>query len=112
MKISTKNAPHFMAENICDYWQLLKNPKIEIIEEFMPAESSIKRHLHTHSDQFFYCLEGQLLLEASNKQHILTPTEGLFIAAGHPHKALTNTLSARFLVISVPDAQGDRTDLE
>lgn len=112
MKVSIKNTPRFLAENVCNYWQLLKNPKIEIIEEFMPPNSSVKRHLHKNSDQFFYCLEGELLLEINDTQYILFSAEGVFIEAGHAHKAATENLPARFLVISVPDAHGDRIDLE
>ena len=106
MKYSRKNASHFIWGDRCDGWWLLQTEKFTVIEEMLPADACEKEHFHQETDQFFYCLEGQLTIQHNNQKSLLGRT-------GKPHKIINSSVSpVRFLVISCPDAHKDRIDLE
>jgi len=113
MKYSRKNASHFIWGDRCDGWWLLQTGKFTVIEEMIPAGACEKEHFHQETDQFFYCLEGQLTIQHNNQKSFLVAGEGLFMQAGKSHKVINSSVSpVRFLVISCPDAHKDRIDLE
>lgn len=113
MKSSIQTAKHYNWGEGCDGWWLLKSDKFTVIEEKMPAGTEEKRHYHAKTDQFFYCLEGKLLIENDGKTIFLEVGEGLHVKAGSVHK-IKNTQNqlAQFLVISVPNSHEDRIDVE
>lgn len=108
--ISTLNAQHYTWGDACDGWHLVRDERLSIIEERMPPGSSEQRHLHTQARQFFYVLAGELTMELAGQTHRLAAGQGIEVAPGAAHQA-TNQSQAdtRFLVISSPPAQGDRT---
>lgn len=113
MKISNKTAAHFTWGNGCDGWWLLKQDAFSVIEEVMPPNTAEISHYHQNTEQFFYCLEGQLEIDMTASQHKLEPGEGLHIQAGAIHKAKnTSTVPVRFMVISSPYSHSDRVDVE
>jgi mannose-6-phosphate isomerase-like protein (cupin superfamily) len=112
-KFSIANAEHFTWGDKCDGWWLLKSPNFTVIEERMPPGKMEKRHYHTQTEQFFYCLEGELLIENGDKAITLKSRESLYISAGTIHKVKNiGTEPVQFLIVSLPDAHDDRIDLE
>ncbi|MDP1724030.1 MAG: cupin domain-containing protein [Alphaproteobacteria bacterium] len=111
--ISTKNAFHYIWGNNCDGYVLKKDGHFSVISEKMPPNTSEKKHLHKATEQFFYCLEGNLTIECENEEHVLSAHDGYFIASGIPHNVKNNSkMTTRFLVISSSNTQDDRIDLE
>ncbi len=93
----------------CDGWHLLRGPDLSVIEERMPAGSAEARHFHRSSQQFFYVLAGELVLELEGQEHALREADGIEIAPGARHQAINRSGDdARFLVISRPPSHGDR----
>jgi quercetin dioxygenase-like cupin family protein len=80
--------------NDCDGWHLVQTPKLSIIEETMPPNTSETRHQHAHARQFFYVIEGELTMEIERQFIELHPGEGVEIAPGQPHQAINRTAGA------------------
>ena len=111
--ISIKNAPHYSWGNACDGWWLKKDGSFNVISEKMPSGTSEKKHYHKFVEQFFYCLQGRLLIQFSDKKIMLSEHEGCVIPAGEHHKVMNPTdEEIHFLVISSPNTHNDRIDLE
>lgn len=112
-KRSTQNAPHFFWGNQCEGWWLKKEGSFTVIEETMLPETAEVKHIHKLTEQFFYCLSGNLCIELDDTLHILSKNEGLTIYANQPHKVKnTSNKPTRFLVISCPNSHEDRIDLD
>jgi mannose-6-phosphate isomerase-like protein (cupin superfamily) len=112
-KFSISNAPHYKWGDICDGWWLKKEGPFTVISERMPPDTAEKKHLHNKTEQFFYCLEGSLTIVCETEKTTLHPHEGLTIKPGCPHQVFnTSTTDVHFLVISCPNAHGDRVELE
>lgn len=110
---SIVNSPHFKWGDVCDGWWLQQHGNFTVISEQMPPNASEKSHFHKHTDQFFYCLSGELWIQIQNKEYILKAHEGISVPAGVPHQVKNNTFAeVQFLVISSPDSHNDRIDLE
>jgi len=113
MPISTENADHYSWGGSCDGWHLVRAQGLSVIEERMPAGTAEVKHWHTRARQFFYVLEGTLLIEVEGVDHELPAGVGLEIKQGLAHQARNETAQdVRFLVISSPPHQGDRRDAE
>jgi len=112
-KVSKENAAHYKWGNDCDGWRLKNENNFTVIVESMPAGSAETKHLHQKSDQFFYCLEGHLTIQVKDGNQILFAHEGITIPAGIPHK-VRNVSDGKvsFLLVSCPDTQEDRINLE
>lgn len=108
--ISVETAPHYTWAGICDGWHLLRSEGLSVIEERMPPQTQEQRHLHERARQFFYVLDGELILEVEGRVHRITARQGMEVAPCVPHQARNDAQSeVRFLVVSAPPAQGDRT---
>ncbi len=113
MNISVKNSPHFTWGNGCDAWWLKKDGFFTVVLEMMPAGTFEKNHLHCKTEQFFYCLEGQLTIICDGAEYNLSANEGCVVLQNHPHNVQNNSGSTvRFLVISCLNSHEDRIDLE
>ncbi|NUQ20010.1 MAG: cupin domain-containing protein [Gemmatimonadaceae bacterium] len=67
------------------------------------------RHLHSVARQFFFVLAGTLTLEVEGERATLGAGSGLEIAPGRAHQVMnTSGEDVEFLVISHPQAQGER----
>jgi mannose-6-phosphate isomerase-like protein (cupin superfamily) len=111
--ISTKSAEHYKwggpQGTDCDGWHLVKTPELSIIEELMPPGTSEVRHSHVHARQFFFVLEGELVLEVEDHNFVLQVGEGLEVSPGQQHQAFNRSAkSVRMLVTSQPPSHGDR----
>lgn len=97
----------------CDGWWLHQNEKFTVISERMPPDTAEKQRYHSHTDQFFYCLEGDLDIQIGHEEHKLKSQDGLFVPAKALHKVMNrSTEQVQFLVISCPNSHHDRIDLE
>jgi mannose-6-phosphate isomerase-like protein (cupin superfamily) len=109
--VSIENAQHYRWGEQCDGWHLVKTPELSVILESMPPQTSEARHLHQHSRQFFFVLEGELTLEVENRRVTLGPEQGLEIAPGQAHQAMNlSQAELRMIVVSQPHSHGDRVN--
>lgn len=109
---SIKNATHFDWGDQCDGWWLKEDSNFTVISERMPPGRSEKKHYHKKTEQFFYCLSGQLLVALENKSYTLTANEGITVPARQVHQVQNLSHEETiFLAISVPDSHEDRVDL-
>ncbi|KTD53470.1 Cupin domain protein [Legionella santicrucis] len=112
MKISTKNAPHFRWGQDCDGWWLKNEGHFTVVYEIMPAGSAELKHYHLETEQFFYCLQGQLTIELDSFSETLQAHQGLTIKANIPHQAKNKSgKPCVFLVISSPNLSEGRINL-
>ena len=113
IKVSRARARHYQWGQGADGWHLLNHPTLSVIEEVMPPGSAETAHWHTQARQFFYVLEGRLVLLLEEARVELGVGEGLHVAPGQVHQARNESgAETRFLVISSPHSHGDRVDKE
>lgn len=111
--ISTNNAPHFIWGQNCDGWWLKQGGHFTVITEIMPPGASEKNHYHQHTEQFFYCLKGCLVIQLKDYAITLSEQEGYTVLPRTVHQVINNfNEPAHFIVISSPDSHTDRIDLE
>ncbi len=107
--ISTANARHYRWGDVADGWHLLEGDDLSVIEERMPPGAAEVRHRHARARQFFYVLEGELVMELDGTTHRLQPGQGLHVPPGTAHQARNDAAGVlRILVISAPRSHGDR----
>lgn len=109
--VSRDNAEHYRWGDDCDGWHLVKDPQLSVIEEFMPPGAAEIRHHHERSQQFFYILTGEVLMEINGENRLIAAGSGVRILPGTRHQ-IRNPSSGpvRFLVVSQPPSHGDRVD--
>ena len=109
--VSRENAEHYRWGHECDGWHLVKDTHVSVIEEFMPPGAAEVRHYHERSQQFFYILTGEVLMEINGKNSLVPAGSGVRILPGTRHQIRNPSSAAvRFLVISQPPSHGDRID--
>ncbi len=107
--VSRVNAQHYRWGHDCDAWHLVKDPEFTIIEELMPPGSAEVRHYHKQSQQFFYILSGEAIMEVEGDPVLVPAGSGIEIKPGEWHQ-IRNPSSGplRLLVISHPPSHGDK----
>jgi len=109
--VSRDNAEHYRWGHDCDGWYLVKDEQLSVIEEFMPPGAAEIRHHHEHAQQFFYILNGEVLMEVNGETTLIRAGSGIRILPGTRHQIRNPSSDAvRFLVISQPPSHGDRID--
>ena len=114
MPVSVETVEHYVWGDqqgpVCDGWHLVRAENLSVIEELMPPGAREERHVHARARQFFYVLEGELTIEVAGREHGLAAGQGMEVTPGTAHLVL-NTMrrGVRFLVISSPPGQGDRS---
>jgi mannose-6-phosphate isomerase-like protein (cupin superfamily) len=109
--ISTANAEHYTWGSGCDGWHLVKNSALSVIQERMPPGTAEVRHVHHRSQQFFYVLAGEALMEIDGRPIVVTAGKGIRIPAGVAHQMKNESGDElHFLVISQQPSHGDRED--
>lgn len=109
--VSRDNAEHYRWGVDCDGWHLVRDKNLAVIEEFMPPGSAENRHYHQYAQQFFYILEGEVLIEVEGENVLIPAGGGIRILPGVRHQIRNPSSGAvRFLVISQPPSRGDRVD--
>ena len=111
--VSIRSAEHYRWGGCCDGWYLVKNDRITVIQERMPAGSSETWHMHRKAQQFFYVLKGQATLEFKERVVVLHEGEGALVSMGIAHR-IRNSLKQNLLlqVTSEPPSHGDRVEIE
>lgn len=109
--VSRDNAEHYRWGDDCDGWHLVKDKQLSVIEEFMPPGAAEIRHHHERSQQFFYILNGEALIEINGENMLIPAGSGVRILPGTRHQIRNPSSSPmRFLVVSQPPSHGDRID--
>lgn len=111
--VSRATAEHYTWGDHCDGWHLVKDDGLSVIAEQMPPETEEVRHYHVRSQQFFWILSGQAVMEVSGAETRLSAGEGLRVHPGTPHQIRNDSKEpVQFLVISQPPSHGDRVVAE
>ena len=84
--VSRENAEHYRWGHECDGWHLVKDKQLSVIEEFMPPGAAEIRHYHEHSQQFFYILTGEVLMEINGENSLVPAGSGIRILPGTRHQ--------------------------
>ena len=107
--VSCANVEHYRWGNVCDGWHLVKDARLSVIEECMPPGAAEIRHQHKQSQQFFYVLAGEVLMEVEGQTTLIQVGSGIRVLPGTRHQIRNQSSTpARFLVISQPPSHGDR----
>jgi mannose-6-phosphate isomerase-like protein (cupin superfamily) len=107
--VSRATAEHYTWGDSCDGWHLVKDKKLSVIEEQMPAGTSEVLHYHGRAQQFFFVLSGETVVEVEGCEIRLAAGEGLGILPGVPHRIRNESKEpVQFLVVSQPPSHGDR----
>lgn len=110
--VSREKAEHYRWGVDCDGWHLVKDKQLSVIEEFMPPGSAEIRHYHEHSQQFFYILTGEVLMEINGENVLIPAGSGIRIVPGVRHQIRNPSSSpVRFLVVSQPSNRDDRIEV-
>lgn len=107
--VSRENAEHYRWGTNCDAWYLVNHEQLSVIEEVMPPGAAEIRHYHEKAQQFFYILNGEVLMEIEGQTMLVGAGCGIRILPGKRHQ-IRNPSSGpvRLLVISHPKSHGDR----
>lgn len=109
--VNRDNAEHYRWGVDCDGWHLVKDKQLSVIEEVMPPGAAEIRHYHERSQQFFYILTGEVLMEINGENVLIPAGSGARILPGTRHQIRNPSSSpVRFLVVSQPPTRGDRLD--
>ncbi|WP_028608425.1 cupin domain-containing protein [Paenibacillus harenae] len=112
MKVTKRNAEHYIWGDNCDGWFMANEPDRTIIHERMPAGTAEARHYHETAKQFFFLLSGTAVMEADGEQITLLAHEGISIPPRMPHQIKNESNEdVEFLVISQPSTRGDRVQV-
>lgn len=111
MILTTKTAPHYTWGDGCDGWRLCYTPDLSVIRERMPAGTSEIPHLHRKALQVFFILNGTALIQTGSDTLILAAGDSVCIEPGTVHSIRNpGQGDLEFMVTSVPNTRGDRTD--
>jgi len=107
--VSRITAEHYTWGDNCDGWHLVKDQKLSVIEEQMAPGTSEVLHSHGQSQQCFFILSGEAVMEVDGRDLRLTAREAVHIPPGVRHQIRNVSKEPlQFLVISQPPSHGDR----
>lgn len=110
--ISITTAEHYVWGEGCDGWHLLKDPRLSVIRERVPAGKGEVKHVHALAQQFFYILSGRAHIDLDGCAVELGAGEGVHVPAGRKHRFHNaGETAVEFLVISSPTTSGDRENV-
>ncbi|SRR5260221_9785397 len=110
--VSKNNREAFVWREVCQGWTLVDAPNLHVIQERMPSKTFELRHMHEHTRQLYFILEGEATVVINGDTLTLTVGEGVDIPAGIPHQMRNDSAAdLEFLVISTQRPREDRTDL-
>ena len=74
-----------------------------MVEITLQQKGGPAKHLHFDQDEWFYALEGDLLIEAGDERFLLKPGDALFVKRTTPHVwANVGETQLRFLALATP----------
>ena len=107
--VSRATAEHYSWGKHSDGWHLLKDERLSVIEEQMPPGTAEVLHHHVQSQQFFFILSGDAVMEVDGSETRLSAHQGLRIPPGVRHQIRNASKEPlEFLVISQPPRHTDR----
>jgi quercetin dioxygenase-like cupin family protein len=74
---------------------------LSLLESLAPQGDSPPLHVHTHDDELFHVLSGELLLEVGGEELVLAEGETALAPAGVAHTYRVESAQARWLVVTV-----------
>ena len=111
--IDKRTAQHYLWGDGCDGWHFVQTVTLSVIQECMPPNTAEVRHYHRQADQFFYVLQGILLVAVGRSEFELSAGQGVHVRAGEIHQVHNRSAgSAEVLVISNPPSHGDRVSAD
>ena len=97
---SSLNAEHYVWDEVCDGWHLLKEPGLSVIEERVPPSEGEAEHFHCTARQYSFDLSGRATLEFDGRKVSFRPGQGVHVPPGVVHRFVnTSSDEVRFLVI-------------
>jgi mannose-6-phosphate isomerase-like protein (cupin superfamily) len=107
--VSRVNAEYYRWGHDCDAWHLVKDHDFSVIEEMIPPGAAEVRHFHKQSQQFFYILSGEAMMEVEGDPVLVPAGSGIRVMPGVRHQIRNPSSSPlRLLVISHPPSHGDK----
>lgn len=79
-----------------------------LAEARLPAGAATDRHYHRDSEEFYYLLEGQALMEVDGLSREVGPGDAILIPQGAWHQISTST-GVRFLCCCAPPYRHEDT---
>lgn len=86
-----------------DGWWLKNDGQFTVVYETMPPDSSEKKHYHKLTEQFFYCLQGQLTIEFQKYEQVVQEHEGISIKCVFRPKSNTYFGISRTPITDLPE---------
>ena len=89
------------------YWTFLAtaadtNGQFSLIEANLRKGLEPPRHTHTHEDESFHVIEGEIVIAAGQEQYVLKTGDFLHIPKGVPHNFSLLTDKVKMLIHMVP----------
>jgi len=110
--LTVSDAGHYRWGQGCDGWHLLRTDRLSVIKERMPPGSYEGLHRHRESQQVFYVLSGEATFVIEGEPAVVKQGEGIHVAPGTNHMVRNaGSVDLEFLLISEPQAHGDRVDV-
>ncbi len=82
-----------------------------LAEAILPAGGATDRHYHRQSEEFYFLLEGEGLMEINGEVRPVSVGDGILIPAGAWHQ-ISTALGVRFLCCCAPPYSHDDTYFE
>ncbi|OYU95497.1 MAG: cupin [Bacteroidetes bacterium B1(2017)] len=112
-KINKENALGYVWGEACFSWVLADSKELSIKQEVMPAHTKEQWHFHELATQFFYILKGQATFYLEGEVLVLNPNDGIPVGNTKKHYIANEGIEdLEFLVISEPNTQQDRINIE
>lgn len=110
--INIENAPNYFWGNECKSYLLTDSENLSVKLETMSANTSEQLHFHSKSTQVFFIIQGIAVLEIDSLKYELKPNDSITIFPNQKHYIKNETqFEIKFLVISQPNTNNDRTNL-
>ncbi len=82
------------------------SPDLLVLENIFHQKGGPARHLHHDQDEWFYCVEGEFILEVGVEKFVLNPGDAIFAPRKVPHVwAHIGTSIGRMLITFTPAGQ-------
>jgi mannose-6-phosphate isomerase-like protein (cupin superfamily) len=111
--VDSSNTEHYLWGDNCHGWHFVKSESLSVIKETMPPGTKEKLHYHEKALQFFYIISGIATFETDEQSYTVVQGKGITIRPGTRHRIINiEDTDLEFIVVSVPEAHGDRINIE
>lgn len=96
----------------CEGWHLCALETLSVIKEKMPPGTQEIKHYHASKTQYFFILEGELVIWMDHQEIHLKKHQGITVLPTVTHEVRNDSQGeVTFLVISSPSDAMDRIDI-